>query len=265
MAKTMTSRTKAQEGARWLAFASAAFAALLGQISVACYAGELTGASTVVDPYVVCVRLLAFDVQFEDISNKLPLYDMSAVSFGMLADSSLPNTQERKEILAWFDKWDRCWKDNEALHQSQWPADIFQLFQEENAEIRNIGIDLYNRKITFGEANKRVQDYGVKFRERVAAAVKQYQTEIAEQRAEAERQAERRQEAADRVASQQQAYELAQEQAAAADRQRRAQLLGNFLSGMAQQMRDVAQARQMRQPTLTNCFTSGGNTSCVSQ
>lgn len=235
---------------------------------LACNASEPTGSATVVDPYLACVRLLAFDVQFEDISKKLPLYDMSAISFSMLADSSSPTPQERKEISAWFDKWEQCWKDSEALHQAQWLPDIFQLFQEENAEIHNIGIDLYNRKITFGEANKRVQDYGVKFRERVAAVVKQYQSEIAAQRAAAEQQAQRKQEAADRAAAQEQAYETAQEQAAAAERQRRMQLIGNFLNGMAQQMQDLARARQTiapTRPTLTNCYASGSSTSCISQ
>jgi hypothetical protein len=240
-------------------------------LSFACRASELTGSSTVVDPYLACVRRLAFDIQFEDISKKLPLYDMSAISFSMLADSSLPSPQERKEISLWFNKWERCWKDSEPLHQSQWPPDIFQLFQEENAEIHNIGIDLYNRKITFGEANKRVQDYGNNFRARVTATVKQYQAEIAAQRAAAEQQAEqqaqRKQEAADRLASQQQAYENAQEQAAAAARQQHAQLIENFLHQTAQQMRDLADARQRLAPnsTHTTCYTNVGGMSCTTQ
>lgn len=239
---------------------------------LACNAGELSGSATGVDPYIACARLLAVDTQFEDISKKLPLYDMSAISFNMLADSSLPTAQERKEISAWFEKWEGCWKDSEALHQSQWPPDIFQLFQEENAEIHNIGIDLYKRKITFGEANKRVQDYGARFRERVAAVVKQYQAEIAAQHQaeiaaqrtaseQAEQEAQRKQDAADRATAQQQADELAEKQAAAAERQRRMQLISNFLSGMAQNMRDMAQARA---GTVTNCYTSGSNTSCIS-
>jgi hypothetical protein len=251
------------------ALCTVVIAALLS--SSTCDAGELTGSTTVVDPYLACVRLLAFDTQIADTTKKLPLYDMSAISFSMLADSSLPSPQERKEISVWFNKWERCWKDSEPLHQSQWPPDIFQLFQEENAEIHNIGIDLYNRNISFGEANKRVQDYGVRFRERVVAVVKQYQAEIAAQKAAAEQWAEqlaqRKQEAADRSASAQQEYESAQERTADEARQQRAQLIGNFLHQMAQQMRDLADTREKLapHPTHTNCYTNVGGIGCTTQ
>ena len=232
-----------------------------------CNASELTGQSTPVDPYVACVRRLAFDTQFEVLSKKLPLYEMTAISFAMLADDSLATPKERKDILAWFGKQEGCWKDSEELHRSQWPPDIFGLFQEENSEIHNIGLDLYNRKITFGEANKRVQDYGNSFRARVAATVRQYQAEIAAQKAAAEQQAQRKQDAAEqqaqrnqdaaeRLASQQQAYENAQEQAAAAARQQRKQLIVNFLK----QMGELAP-----HTTYTNCYGGAGSISCTTR
>jgi hypothetical protein len=123
-----------------------------------CNADELSGQSTTVDPYLACVRKLAFDAQFEELSKKLPLYDMTNITFAMLADNSRPTPQERKDLLAWFDKRDKCWKDGEPLHEQQWPPDIFQLSQEGNAELHNVGLDLYNGKATFGETNKRIQE-----------------------------------------------------------------------------------------------------------
>jgi hypothetical protein len=101
---------------------------------IACNASELTGRSTTVDPYVARVRRLAFDTQFEALSKKLPLYEMTALSFAMLADGSLATPQERKDILAWFGKQGSCRKGSEEIHRSQWPSDIFALFQEENSE-----------------------------------------------------------------------------------------------------------------------------------
>src|ERR1700675_1777786 len=86
-----------------------------------------TTAPAPVDPFLACVRVLSFDAQFEGLSKKLPLYDMMTISFSMLADSSLPTPQERKDLLAWFDRRDKCWTDSEPLHQAQWPAEIFQL------------------------------------------------------------------------------------------------------------------------------------------
>jgi hypothetical protein len=237
----------------WLLFTVVTTAQLF---LIDCDASELTGRSTTVDPYVSCVRILAFDSQFEVLSKKLPLYDMAAISFAMLADDSLATPQERKDILAWFGKQESCWKDSEELHRSQWPPDMFALFQEENSEIHNIGLDLYSRKITFGEANKRVQDYGNNFRARVITTVKQYQAEIAAQKAAAEQQEQRKQDAAERLASQQQAYENAQEQAAAAALQQRKQLIVNFLNQLGQ---------LAPRTTYTNCYGGAGSISCTTR
>ncbi len=52
-----------------------------------------------------------------------------------------------------------------------------------SAELHNIGLDLYNRKITFGQANKRLQDYMVAIRAQLVPIIKKYQDEIAAQKA----------------------------------------------------------------------------------
>ncbi len=85
-----------------------------------------------------------------------------------------------------------------------------------SAELHNIGLDLYNRKITFGQANKRLQDYMVAIRAQLVPIIKKYQDEIAAQKAAAEQQAQQRKEAASRQAAQEQANanaQYAQEQA----------------------------------------------------
>ena len=146
-------------------------------------ASETTPAAGAVDPFLACVRILSFDIEFEGLSKKLPLYDMTTITFAMLADSSLPTPKERKDLLAWFDRRDRCWKESEALHQAQWPAEIFQLSQEGNAAIHTIGLELYHRKITFGEANKQIENGGNAVRAKLIPIIKRYQDEIAAQKA----------------------------------------------------------------------------------
>ena len=93
-----------------------------------------------------------------------------------------------------------------------------------NAEIHNIGLDLYNKKITFGEANKRIQEYGNDIRARLIPIIKQYQAEIAAQKAANEQQVLQRQEASNRQAAQEQANARAQYAQEQALRQQRAQM-----------------------------------------
>jgi hypothetical protein len=228
-----------------------------------------------VDPFLACVRILSIDAQFEGLSKKLPIYDMKTISFAMLADSSIPTPQERKNLLAWFDRRDKCWTDSEPLHRAQWPAEIFQLSQEGNAAIHNIGLDLYHRKITFGEANRQIQDRGNEISGKVVPIVKRYQEEIAAQKAAQAQIAARKQEAAEQRAAQQQANYQAQEQFVAArqqaDQMQRRQLFMGYLGAMQQQQMQLRQqqAQQLQQqfapkPTYqTNCSTVGSSTDCI--
>jgi len=236
-----------------------------------------TTAPAPVDPFLACVRILSFDIQFENLSKKLPLYDMTTISFAMLADGSLPTPQERKDLLAWFDRRDKCWKDSEPLHQAQWPAEIFQLSQEGNATIHAIGLELYHRKITFGEANKEIENGGNAARAKLIPIIKRYQDEIAAQKAAAAQMAAQKQDASDRLAAQRQANYQAQEQFAAAqeqaDQMQRRQLFMNYFGAMQQQQVQLRQqqAQQLQQqfapkPTYrTNCSTVGNSTDCTTR
>ena len=124
------------------------------------------------------------------------------ITFAMLADSSLPTPKEHESLLAWLDRRDRCWKESEALHQAQWPAEIFELSQEGNAAIHTIGLELYHRKITFGEANKQIENGGNAVRAKLIPIIKRYQDEIAAQKAAAAQIAAQKQDASDRLAAQ---------------------------------------------------------------
>jgi hypothetical protein len=243
--------------------------ASVGLLPAGSNAGETTPAMGAVDPFIGCVRVLSFDIQFEGLSKKLPLDDMTTITFAMLADNSLPTLQERKDLLAWFDRRDRCWKDSEALHQTQWPPDIFQLSQEGNAAIHKIGLDLYNRKISFGEANQEIEDQGNAIKARMLAIVKRYQDEIATQKALADEQAEQKRQASAQLAAQQEAnyqaqaqYTAAQDQAA---RQQRAQMFSNYMSAMQQQRQQQLQQFAPRPTYNTNCYSSGNSTNCTTQ
>lgn len=218
---------------------------------------------------LTCVRVLARDPQYAEISTKLPLQDLNTISFGMLADQSRPTPQERKEIANWFDERDQCWKSNEPAIQTQWPPELFQLSNEANAGIKAIGVELYNGKITYGQANKQIEQLGNSIKARIIPIVKQYQADIATQKeaADAQRAAEnraiqQRADAAELRFAQQQTEAAAQANQAEALRQQRAQLFLNYLRTTQQQPIQVPQLMPSR---TTSCQTFGNNTNCITR
>ena len=215
-----------------------------------------SAAPTYEDAVGRCTRDLATKPEFANLSRKLPLTDYSHITFAMLADDSKPTDAERRAIADWFDGHDSCVKQGQADRAGKWPPEILQLIQEGDSVVKAIGADLYNGKITYGEANKRITDAVNNFTAHLIPIVKQYQALVAEQRA-----------AAQQTAAQQQAY--ANEQAAQQAyqdqlmRQHRTQLFLNYMSSLQE-----AQARQMQifapKPTYnTNCYTSGNSTNCT--
>jgi hypothetical protein len=224
---------------------------------------EATPAAPPTDPYLQCIWDLAADPQFSDIASKLPLRDMSAISFSMLADETRPNPKERKEIGDWFDRRDECIKSGEALHRAQWPPELFQLANEGAAGVKAIGVDLYNKKITFGEANKQIQLLGDSIKAKMIPIVKQYQAEIAAQKAATELQARQGQEAATRQVAEEQANANAQSAQEQALKQQRAQLFLNYMRAVRPPPLQVPQMQPMPKSYYSNCTTSGQNTNCV--
>jgi hypothetical protein len=220
---------------------------------------------TATQNFLACVKALSSDSKFAEISTKLPLQDVNSVSFNMLADQSRPTAQEREEIAEWFDQREGCWKANEAAIQTEWPPEIVQVASEGSSGFKAIGVDLYNRKLTYGEANLRIQELGNNIKARIIPIVKQYQAEIGAQKAAAEQQAANRQEAAERRASQQEAYAQAQANQEQALRQQRAQLFLNYMGAMRQQQQQIQQQYAPKPTYTTNCSTSGNMTNCTTR
>jgi hypothetical protein len=209
---------------------------------------------------VTCVRTLSRDPEYAEISTKLPLQDMNTVSFSMLADQSRPTVQERKEIASWFDARENCWKTSEPTLRALWPPEIVQISNEGSASLKAIGVELYNGKLTYGEANKEIEDLGNSIKARIIPIVKQFQADAAAQQAAEKQQTAQRTEAAERQSAQQQAYADAQANQAQALRQQRAQLFLNFMR--ANQPSPV-QLPPPPRSYITNCATSVNSTNCV--
>lgn len=219
------------------------------------------------DPLMICVQEMAADPKFAGIATKLPLAYPNHATFEMLADETYPTPKERKEIAAWFDEREDCWKSSESLHREKWPPELFQLAKEGGDEAQIIGVQLYNRKITFGAANKQIQDLQNRTAARAGEIVKRYQADIAQQKADAQkkadeehREADLRRQAVEQRDVQEQEYADARTAQAEALRLQRAQLFLNYIHAMQPQPIRVAPIPQTR---TTNCYTYGRNTNCT--
>jgi hypothetical protein len=51
--------------------------------------------------------------QFAEIVGKIPLTDLTQISFAMLANEAYPTEKERREIAAWFDGHEACRKSGD--------------------------------------------------------------------------------------------------------------------------------------------------------
>lgn len=195
---------------------------------------------------------LAADSKFSDIAGKLPLVSANHITFAMLADQSLPTPKERKEIAEWFDEREDCWNSTESLHRQQWPPELFQLVKQAGDSAREIGVKLYNRRVNYGTANGRIQELADRLTARMVPIIKQYQAEIAQQKAAVQAKADEAQRAADQAAELReqaaeqrnvQAQQYADARAAQAEvlRLQRAQVFLNYMRAM--QPRPVAAPR----------------------
>ena len=212
-----------------------------------------------VDPFLQCLKDLAAEPQFEQLSHKLPLSNLANFTFAMLADESLPTPRERRDLYDWFERRDKCRQDSDALHRAQWPPEIYQVSTEGDAGIQAIGLDLYNRKITFGEANKRLEQLRNDIVAKLMPIIKQYQADIAEQNAAAER----RQASAQQRAEQEQRYADAQAAQQELIRQQRAALFLNYMRAMQPRPLQVPQLPSPPPTYNTNCSTYGNMTDCT--
>lgn len=215
-------------------------------------------ASQLSDPYLICMRQLAEDPNVGVIAKKLPLADMMHFSFEMLADESTATEEERRELTYWFDARQKCYQDGEAFHQKNFPPEIIQLAREGYDAVTEIGIELYKKKITFGEANKRIEHLRDETINKMIPIFKQYQADVAAEKAAAQERAERHQAYADAQAARDEQLRQQQEQL----RQQRAALFLNYMHATQVQ---VPQLAPISPTHTTNCQTIGNNTSCITR
>jgi hypothetical protein len=181
------------------------------------------------DPFVQCVKGFTAEAHYASIAAKLPLADINSISFGMLADQSKPTPQERQDIAEWFDRRDACWKSTAEYHAEAWPPEFIQVADESTAALKAIGVDLYNRRISYGEANRQIQDVGNSTKAKVAILVKQFQADAVGQQARAAELVEKRRDSEDRKLAEDLRFSNAVAEREEAARQQRTQMWLNYM------------------------------------
>lgn len=241
----------------------ALFAFLL-VVATSCFAQQ--------DPSAVCNRDLAADARFASIADKLPLAGISEMTFEMLANEKSPNAKEQKAIADWVSSHKECTKLGEAFRQQNYPPQVIALLIEADNSVVAVAADLFNRKLTYGAANKRMQSNLDDFRNRLAAFVQQIKSQQEAQRqaqdaekAAQQRDAAARQAAQDQAQQAQQALEAqqAQQRAAQADAARR-QILMQMIQN--NKPTPIVPYQMPVKPTYnTYCSRIGDQVNCTTQ
>jgi TPR repeat protein len=161
------------------------------------------------DPKRECESKLDKDNSLASISKKISLAGPSEMSFSMLADQSLPSPAEQKAISLYADSIRKCIKDADSFRQQNFSREVNLALSQFDASFMDLAIELYNKKITYGRFNTRLQQFDKDLSEKLTAYAKQANAQKNEQdeanrardeanraRAEAMRDAQRRQDQA---------------------------------------------------------------------
>ena len=145
----------------------------------------------------VCTGPLARDARFASIAAKLPLAGISKVTFEMLANESLPTSRERKAIAEYVLARRDCNIIGEDFRTGH-PPHLNALVSEFDNKIVAVLVDLYNKKVSYGAANKQLQAVNDEYRIKISAMLEQIRSERAAQQAAIQQAEKNRQAAQDR-------------------------------------------------------------------
>ena len=125
------------------------FILVLASITGICHADD--------DPVYTCRDNVAADPEFKGLSSKMPLGGVRDVTFQMLANESYPNLKERKAIADLVIAHMSCTKAGDAYRQRNYPPQVVAMLNESESNMVSIAAELYNKKLTYGQFNKRLK------------------------------------------------------------------------------------------------------------
>ena len=220
------------------------------------------------NPAIACNQQLVTEPRFAPITNKLPLGDMSDISFEKLAIKAIPTKNESKLIAEWVEAKNVCFNLGLEYAKTNYPPQLTALAMEAKNRVTAVAASLYNGELSYGAANKQIQSISDDFRNKLTALVEQIKSERLVQ--EQAKSVQDNQKAAQlendrRYAAQQQAqFDAQQQQQAQADAQRRLMIFKSMQLPPPTPL--VPYQMPVRPPAInTNCQQIGNTWSCRSQ
>jgi hypothetical protein len=232
----------------------------VGVAAVALCISTASIGQTVQDPSVQCSLDMAGKPEFSQLSGKLPVGDIRDITFAMLASDAKPTIEERNEIAALFAAKEQCGKLGESFRQAHYPPEVNNQLDASITAFKLIGVDLYKGEISYGEANKRMATVRDDLVSKLAIIVQAYKKEMEAQRAQTAALQAQAQNRALQASIQQQQASAEQD----AQRQRRNQMILNYLQANRPYQLPAPPNLQIRQSTTSNCFITGNQASCTS-
>jgi TPR repeat protein len=171
-------------------------------VSSASIGGGVSRSITVSDPKKDCEIQLKNDNKLSVIASKISLSGASDIGFAMLADQTFPNQVEQKIIALYADGVRKCVKDADPIRRQKYSSEVNLAFAQFDADFMDAAIELYNKKITYGKFNTKLQQLDKTLNDKLtgfttqANAQKNEQDEANRARADAMRDAQRRQDQA---------------------------------------------------------------------
>ena len=172
------------------------------RVSSASIGGGVSRSFTESDPKKDCEIQLKNDNRLAVIASKISLSGASDIDFAMLADQTFPNQVEQKIIALYADGVRKCVKDAEPIRRQKYSSEVNLAFAQFDADFMDAAIELYNKKITYGKFNTKLQQLDKTLKDKLtgfttqANAQKNEQDEANRARADAMRDAQRRQDQA---------------------------------------------------------------------
>jgi hypothetical protein len=130
------------------------------------------------DPFLDCTEQIAKDPQYAELAKKLPIKD-GQISQQMLANDSVAMSKELPAIKSLYDRHKKCWEDSADFRKLHLPPEALKIVNDGGAAMFGIGADLYKKKISYGEANKRLAAAGSSVDAGARDIAKQYEAEVA--------------------------------------------------------------------------------------
>ena len=225
------------------------------------------------NPAPLCYKNLASEARFASIASKLPLADLRDISFENLANKAMPTAKERKLIADWVEARKPCFQIGIEHAKTTLPPQVSSLVIEADNNLTVVLASLFNKEISYGTANKKIQALADDMRNRITNVADQSRREnaaidgaIAEAKSRRDANEQNRRDSEARYEEQRRAnieMQMQQQQAQADAERRQAamQMLNNF---KPYQMPNPYQM-PIRPTVNTNCTQYGNQTSCTTR